>query len=396
MAGGLVAEWYQPDGASVHPGDPVCRIECSFVAIDVEAEESGLLRHRRPAGSIERPGIVLGLILAAGESMPPEAALNRAPAAAEDEKLAPPDLESGFEPADLAPGVPVEELEPDPLPEPDGFEAATVPGEPLQEFEEALVEAVVVPFPRRFSGSHSAWEAAPGDAVSFDSSLFGESEEERTEGLPVAGGDIPGLPLWEPDEASASRPIPNSAQERFARIADEAAASAQVLTMSVEFDCTELRKMRSVLIREWQAHDIIPQLDDLVLRAVALVLRERAFEGRTAGIEIAGPETDVACAINDPAASSLRQSVAARLSGGDAAIERADWTMTSFVALGISGAAPALSGGRELAFSLGAPDRHGFARLSLAYDSARRGQGSAARLLSRIRDILESPYAMLA
>src|SRR4029079_5049704 len=101
------------------------------------------------------------------------------------------------------------------------------------------------------------------------------------------------------------------------------------------------------------AHDIIPQLDDLVLRAVALVLRERAFEGRTAGIEIAGPETDVACAINDPAASSLRQSVAARLSGGDAAIERADWTMTSFVALGISGAAAALSGGRGLGISSG-------------------------------------------
>src|SRR5687767_15972818 len=72
MVGGLVAEWYRPDGAAVQPGDPVCRIECAFVAFEVEAEKAGLLLHRRPAGSIERPGVVLGHILAAGEAVPNE------------------------------------------------------------------------------------------------------------------------------------------------------------------------------------------------------------------------------------------------------------------------------------------------------------------------------------
>ena len=57
MAGGLVAEWYLPDGAAVGAGEPVCRVECAFVAYEVEAAESGLLRIRRPAGTSIRSGV---------------------------------------------------------------------------------------------------------------------------------------------------------------------------------------------------------------------------------------------------------------------------------------------------------------------------------------------------
>ena len=66
MAGGVVAEWYLPDGTAVDSGDVVCRVECDFVAVEVEAERPGVLRHQKPAGSIERPGAVLGLILSPG------------------------------------------------------------------------------------------------------------------------------------------------------------------------------------------------------------------------------------------------------------------------------------------------------------------------------------------
>ena len=110
MAGGLVAEWYLPDGAAVGAGEPVCRVECAFVAYEVEAAESGLLRIRRPAGSIERVGEVLGVILEPGEALPHEEPSSRHVPVAEA-PLVPEVPEPEPEAALLEPGVP--ELEPE-------------------------------------------------------------------------------------------------------------------------------------------------------------------------------------------------------------------------------------------------------------------------------------------
>ncbi len=70
MGAGLVAEWYHADGADVSAGQPVCRVECAFVAFEIEATGHGLLRHQKPAGSMEPAGAVLGVILVAGEVFP--------------------------------------------------------------------------------------------------------------------------------------------------------------------------------------------------------------------------------------------------------------------------------------------------------------------------------------
>lgn len=70
--GGLVAEWYVPDGASVEAGQPLFRLEAEFAAIDVEAECEGIVRHRVPAGVPQFSGDVVGVILAPGERMPSE------------------------------------------------------------------------------------------------------------------------------------------------------------------------------------------------------------------------------------------------------------------------------------------------------------------------------------
>ncbi len=54
MRGGLVAEWYHPDGARVQHGDPVCRLECDFVAVDLEADGDGVLPDRLKIKAEER------------------------------------------------------------------------------------------------------------------------------------------------------------------------------------------------------------------------------------------------------------------------------------------------------------------------------------------------------
>jgi pyruvate/2-oxoglutarate dehydrogenase complex dihydrolipoamide acyltransferase (E2) component len=363
MAGGLVAEWYIADGASVAEGDAVCRVECSWVAFDVEAEGPGLLRHRKPVGSIEHPGVILGLILAPDEAIPSEPT--------------------------LVPEPPLEPVKANIAPEPNEPES-----EPLPEFEEALVEAVVVPFPRRFTQPQTEWEQVPGDAVNFDSSLFGGREAERAAALEQPGGDIPGLPLWEPDDVVAE--IEDSGVEaRFSRISREAAASAQILNMTVLLDMTEAARMRSVCQREWEADGLVPLMEDVLLRGIAHSITEHVDDAATAGLLIAGMESDVAVALNEPAARAFKTVVQERVDGGNSSFEAADWILVSVAAAGVTSATPRLDGARTVAFACGHIDDADKLILTMAYDPARMGEGAAARLLARVREVVQAPYAML-
>lgn len=386
MAGGVVAEWYLPDGAPVSPGDIVCRVECDFVAVDVEAERPGLLRHQKPAGSIERPGAVLGLILEPGEAIPSEPAHRPVEASefGEDEPLL--DDEAA---AFLAPDAPVDA----PAFEESPFEFEPQP-EAKEEFEEALAEAVVVPFPRRFTPAPGlpAWGEAPGDSVEFRSSLF-EPVDEVAETLPEPGGSIPGLMLWEPEEKRGAAPEPiGTAKERFSRIAAEASASAQVLTMTVAVDVAEARNLARVSRRKWGG---LASVEDVAVRAIALALGDRLGEGCTAGIVLAELESDVSCAVREPGKKPFKDAVTARCDGGDAPFEDADWVFVSLAALGVGAATARLDGGRAVSFAMGTADGSGSANVTIAYDSGRWSEGSAARMLARFRDFFEAPYGML-
>lgn len=363
FAGSVVAEWYVADGSVVDSGELICRVESDYLAIELEADGPGFLHHQAVAGSFPAADAVLAFILAPGE-VPPEDH-ERSPVSGDEA------LPSGVlsEPED-----PVAPL-------------------PLPEFEEALVEAVVVPFPKKFSGTAGrAWDAVPGDAVEFDSSLFGESDHDRTRLLEEPGGSIPGLPLWEPEEPATDL---TETERRFARIREEATASAQVLTMTMSVDLTEADRMRGAFDREWGAEGPSPMLEDVVFRAIAWALESTPFAGGTGAMLVATTDCDLAFAVREPASRSFRDGVAARAAVGDEAFESAAWLFVSLASLGVSSATPRLEPGRHMSFALGAKDGGNRASLEIAYDSSRWSEGSAARLLARVRDILDLPYAML-
>lgn len=363
LAGGIVAEWYVADGSVVDAGELICRIESEFLAIDLEADSPGFLHHRTPLGALPGPDAVLALLLAPGE-VPPDDAHT-------EDSL--PALAPAFESA---------------LAEPP---AAQEP--PLPEFEEALVEAIVVPFPKKFAGTAGrAWDSVPGDAVAFDSSLFGESEHDRAHSLEEPGGSIPGLPLWDPEESKGVR---DESERRFDRIRAEAIAGAQILTMTMSVDLTEADRMRGAFEREWGAEGPSPMLEDVVFRAIAWGLEDTPFAGGTGAMLVATTECDLAFAVREPASRSFRDGVTARAAVGDEAFESAAWLFVSLAALGVSSATPRLEPGRHMSFALGAKDASNRASLKIAYDSSCWSEGSAARLLARVRDILDLPYAML-
>ena len=396
MAGVVVAEWYRPDGAKVDVGELVCRIECDFVAVEVEAEAPGVLRHRRPAGSIERPGTVLAVLLAPGESMPTdETFANTEPAAAAP--VTEPD------PATSA-NEPKLEAEPEPSESPPPM----APGEPI-----------VVPFRRRATDRQdhpASWGGVPGDSTEFDSSLF--EDPSPAEPLPEPGASIPGLPLWDEDE---NRPRGGSfaeadaefeaaygtsygfdddadafdSSDRFARIAAEAAISAQVLTVQVRADATHIQRAREVFAREWRGFGATPLIEDMVLMAAAKAIDERRLDASPAGLVIGDHESETSVAIADPLGQGIRELAATRQAGGDQNFERAAWVLVSLAPLGIESVQPRLPAGVPLALGVGAP-AGGRVTLTMSFDSSVLGETDAGRILARIRSLVEEPYGLFA
>ncbi len=401
MAGGVVAEWYRPDGAKVDIGEVVCRVECDFVAVEVEAEAPGVLRHRRPAGSIERPGTVLAVLLAPGESMPSEETFVAA-------ELAEAPVEAGaFDEPAAADEEPVFEPEPDSVPEAT-HDVPMAPGEPI-----------VVRFRRRASDRQDhpeSWGGVPGDSAEFDSALF--EDPNPAEPLAEPGASIPGLPLWDDEEHRPRRGSFAEADaefeatyepstddmddddlfepnDRFARIAAEAAISAQVLMVQVRADATQVIRAREVFAREWRGFGAAPQLEDMVLMATARALDERRLDSSPAGLVIGDLESETSVAISDPLGHGIRELAAAREAGGDETFERAAWVLVSLAPLGIESVQPRLPAGMALALGMGAP-AGGTVTLTMSFDSSVLAETDAGRILARIRSLVEEPYGLFA
>jgi pyruvate/2-oxoglutarate dehydrogenase complex dihydrolipoamide acyltransferase (E2) component len=74
MEEGTVDEWLVEDGAVITVGTPLLRLATDKIDVDVEAEAEGILRRAVPDGTTLEPGSVLGWLLSEGESAPAGAA----------------------------------------------------------------------------------------------------------------------------------------------------------------------------------------------------------------------------------------------------------------------------------------------------------------------------------
>jgi pyruvate dehydrogenase E2 component (dihydrolipoamide acetyltransferase) len=70
MEEGTVEEWLVADGAVITVGMPLLRLATDKIDVDVEAEADGILARAVPDGATLEPGSVLGWLLESGESAP--------------------------------------------------------------------------------------------------------------------------------------------------------------------------------------------------------------------------------------------------------------------------------------------------------------------------------------
>jgi pyruvate/2-oxoglutarate dehydrogenase complex dihydrolipoamide acyltransferase (E2) component len=516
----LIAEWYQPDGATVAQGDLVYRIETDFAAIDIEADEAGIVRHATSAGTASPFGEVVAYILSPGEPFPgevavPEVVEEEAPAADEQPGAA------SAEATEPAPPAPADVVEPEEseLPAAEVAEPATdragaypladvlrataaaeggpasadaLPGLPWDPFpgSEAAesgdsfeMPKPVLLFPRIVNEIKEEAAVAQEDEDVLEA--MADVEEDDAPAEPASAWDlVPGEsdfnPEWllEPSGKSALTEAPPEARSRFqasnirslalgrARDAEKVEAqpddeheppaaerpdpksvivepvpsgSAQVaaseaavalpdldnvkdrrgdyapgapLFMRVAVDVTEATKMREQLTREWWGSNIRPTDHDVVLRAIARALHESAaFRRRTdvVGLRPLAGSSRAVHLLGDAATRPFRDAVAslAALRETPGAEMACLCTLTDLSDLALDDAVAALPGGQPLAFAMGCvrdvarfdgdrPRRASELVLTLSYDSDAMPEGAAARLLSRVRELVEAPYALLA
>jgi pyruvate/2-oxoglutarate dehydrogenase complex dihydrolipoamide acyltransferase (E2) component len=60
MTEGVVEEWYVADGGTVEKGELLYRLETEKVNLDVDAEQSGTVKHTVAEGVTMKPGDVMG------------------------------------------------------------------------------------------------------------------------------------------------------------------------------------------------------------------------------------------------------------------------------------------------------------------------------------------------
>lgn len=402
-----VVEWYQPDGASVHAGEPLCCVETGHVALDIEAAEDGVLEHRFPAGGTGAPGDLLAVIQTRPEQAGEASTGTKSP--------------------------PVKRLKtPPPLPAaarqiPESLEHTRASGSPP------------IAFPLRHTAPDTSafeWDAVPGDDADFESGLWPlpvhdetTAGDERTQtpgsstlgahpspgrisprdpAAPEAaaevaepGGAIPGLPVWEDDEK------PAEARQARAMPAASSAASAgmaQALVLRTTATLTEATKMRDQLTREWRADGLAVSYDDIVVRAVARAWGEATGVEPSIGLRRIAVADSHSVLISGAARRPFREAVAQR-AAPNAGAAAPDALVTSLLGSGVEDAAPRIEPAtvmitigdqREaVSFDGEAPRPIPVVSLSLACAADVMPDDLAVSLLGRIRELVESPYALL-
>lgn len=405
MNEGTIAGWHKQVGDRVEKGEPLCAVETDKAVLDVEAPASGYLaRILVPAGATVPVLHVIGYLSdqpgeLVGEAAPPS--------------------------------------------QPPGESASTVePTPPLR----------VTPAARRVAREHGIdvtvlkGTGPGGRVVEADvwRQIQARAEAARTPAMAAStnGGEgqevavAPQAPTGEPSATSAPAVqgefdvVPLSRMRRI--IAENLSRSyreAVHVTLHCEVDMAEAGKLRAQLSQEWEAkHGVKVNYTDLIVRAVAKALPEHrslnasfAAEGLrvhrhvNVGIAVAVPNGLVVPVIRDAdglplleLARVVRQLTerarAGRITPDE--LRGGTFTVTNMGMMGVDTFTPIINGSEGAILGVGRIAERAVVRegsvvarltmpLSLSFDHRLVDGAGAAAFLTRVKQILESPYLVL-
>ncbi|MFD9112967.1 dihydrolipoamide acetyltransferase family protein [Streptomyces bottropensis] len=460
MQEGTIDAWLVPTGAAVAEGDALLRLATDKVDVDVEAEAGGRLHPVVPAGTTLPAGALIGWLLAEGEQPPDptgtpmpagSGSTATAPTAAPDAAAAGPALVDT--PAARAPGGRL-------LASPNARRVASGAGVDLtavrgtgpggrivsEDVEEFLTEAAAsAPAPV------SAPASAPAPVLPV-SPLVRRLAKERGIDLADVNGTGPGGRIRRSDldpvtPAPTPAPAPVSVRRNTASprpgdvlpltgmrgtIARRMHASLQEmaqLTHGYEVRMDAVVTLRDRLKEEWADGELpVPSLNDFLLKAAALALREHPLlnatvredgvhllDGIHLGFAVAVPGGLLVPVIEDAAALPLpeiaRRSKELALAARDGRIspdrlEGATFTVTSLGGYGVDFFTPVINPGNVAILGVGTlrdgvewrddrPLRTRVLTLSLTFDHRAVDGAPAAEYLRTVGELLRKPLRLL-
>lgn len=242
MTEGMVSEWYVGDGEPVSRGDLLYALETEKINMDVDADTSGIVRHRVDVGVTLEPGDVVGFIFAEDEDIPNDVSTI---------------------PVERKELEPIEADEP-PTPPPASAAPARQSRERVKSSPAArkLAEELGVDL-SRVNGS------GPGGRIVKD-------DIER------AAQDRRSAPATSGTDTATSVPLTGMRRTIAERMSSSLRNSAQ-LTMNMTVTMDEAIKLREQLINEWQGEGVRLTYTDLVIKSAAKALGDHPSINGTYG-----------------------------------------------------------------------------------------------------------------
>ena len=430
MTAGSVEEWFIADGDEVQKGEMLYRLETEKVNMDVDADASGIVKHRVAAGTELGPGEVVGFIFAADETIPevlptPEPlpsdqlAQNKPPpkpAAAPKPPAAP--KRAGRRPA-ASPSARrlAAEL---------GVDLADVEGSgPRGRIVEADVtaqaEAKEDVQPRRRQPSSPAARRLAGELGVDIDSVDGTGP----------GGRITREDVERAAEAAEAQPTAEPLRGMRRTIAERMYASLRdtaQLTIEMEVDMEDVVKLRTQLVAEWESEGVRPSYTDIVMLAAAKALLKHPRMHSTLandailrheevhmGMAVALEEGLVVPVIRNADSKDLKtiagesRELAERARSGGLSLDDMSggtFTVTSLGMFGVDTFTPILNTPQSGILGVGriydgvawhgdTPVPRKRLRLSLTWDHRALDGAPAAEFLVEVRGYLEAPYRLL-
>ena len=393
MHEGTVEEWYAADGERVEAGALLYRLETEKVNLDVDAEQPGVVRHLAAAGTVLRPGDVVGYIFSDGETIP-EVLPTPTPRVDSDQAAAPPTP---------ATAMPNPERNP---PRPGGRIAAS----PVARKRAAELGIELA----------SITGTGPRGRITKD-------DVEAAASAPKPSEETAAQPPQAADPHAAALPLRGMRRIIAERMHTSLRESAQ-LTMHMPANMDEAVKLRRDLLEEWVPENVRVTYTDLIIAAAARALAEHPamnamlqdgvitrFQAAHVGVAVALADGLIVPVIKNAEIKSLKtiavESAKLAAQARDGALTLADvadgtFTVTSLGMYGVDGFTPILNPPQAGILGVGqirdgmrweadAPHRARQVTLSLTWDHRVLDGAPAAKFLAAVRDRLEAPFRLL-
>ena len=300
MEEGTVDEWLVEDGAVITVGMPLLRLATDKIDVDVEAEGEGILRRAVPDGTTLEPGSVLGWLLADGEPAPVGGGPVAQPAAVMVEEAVVITTLQGADDVEVASADGRVLISPNArrVANELGVDLATVrgtgPGGRIvsEDVEEAAAQApradgqpgrVVSPLARRDAREAGIDPSTipTGDGVVRRSDVkAAASSPQAAAAAALAPVDVPTI-VASPQETASIIPMKGMRGTIAARMQQSLTEMAQ-LTHGFEVGMDAVVALRAEMKAQYAALGVpVPSLNDFVVRAAALALRQHPILNAT-------------------------------------------------------------------------------------------------------------------